>query len=265
MSDTTHSEHYDPTRTNVTFATLSAGSPTLDHMRSVLAVDSPRSLGESYNVLAVVNASSGPYLDMGRNQLVESIIGNEITRDSDWFVFLDDDIVFTPEAARALLDGATKYATRLASGPYACNDPYFGASICAYSLTHYDPDVHPAQIERNRLSDGRFFHPIPINACPESPVPIDAFGAGFMAVHTSLIAEMGAAYKNPQRWFAELVLDGFGLGEGEGMWLGEDLIFCLRAANFTTPYLIPDARVQHQKRQTLIVPEPSVAYPFTRD
>src|SRR5574343_106093 len=245
----------------VTFATLSAGQPLLDHMRSVMAVMNTDALGDGYEVVAAVSASSGPYLDMGRNQLIESLMSSPDTRASDWFIFLDDDIIFTPDAARALLDGARASNTLLASGPYACQDPYFGASICAYDLTLFDPDVHPAQVERNRLEDGKFFRPIPINACPTSPTPVSAFGAGFMAVHCTLLEKMAGSYRRPQQWFAELVLPGFDLGDGEGMWVGEDLVFCLRAHNFCRPYLIPDARVEHLKRQRLIVPEPSITYP----
>lgn len=251
----------------VTFATLSAGQPLLDHMRSVQTVMSSESLGERYKVLCHVSAASGPYLDMGRNQLVETLLNDPDTRDSDWFVMLDDDIVFTPENARDLLDHATSTPTPtlLASGMYACVDPNFGHSICAYNLTPYDPDVHPEAIAPHRLEDGRFFCPIPIDAAPTTSVPIDAFGAGFMAVHRDLLHRMGAAYKNPQRWFAELVLTGFNPSddpdaEPVGMWIGEDLIFCLRAANFTQPYLVP-VGVEHLKRQKLIVPAPTREYP----
>lgn len=49
----------------VTFATLSAGQPLLDHMRSVMAVMNTDALGDGYEVVAAVSASSGPYLDMG--------------------------------------------------------------------------------------------------------------------------------------------------------------------------------------------------------
>lgn len=244
------------TRIKVCFATLTAGSPQIHHVNSVLSVMSPDSLGSRYEVVGTINGTSGPYLDVGRNDLVLQALERT---DADWFIWLDDDIEFTADAARALLDAAIDSGHDIASGPYACIDPHFGLSICAYRLTPYDPDTHPERLAIAQLADGRFFHPIPLDACPTSPTEVSSFGAGFMATSRALLDLMRAHFAPPQPWFAEMVVPGI---DG-GMWLGEDHIFCLRASHLNRqPLLVPDARVTHIKRMKLAVPDPTRTYPW---
>lgn len=247
MSDTT-------SKPRVCFATLSAGQPLIQHVNCLLAAQSRDFLGPDFEVCNVITAHSGPYLDVGRNDLVARALSST---DADWFVWLDDDVQFTADAARTLLSTAIAMNRDFASGPYASWDPIFGPCIVAYRLTAYDPDIHPDAIAPHRLSDGRFFHPIPIDACPRVPTDVSSFGAGFMATSRKMLDHMRSMFANPQPWFAEQVLPGI---DG-GMWLGEDHVFCLRAGHIGYPaLLVPDAKVTHIKRTHIAIPEPTRDY-----
>lgn len=254
MSDTTP-------KPTVTFATLSAGHPHIAHMRSCQAVMAHGSLGPNYEVLAVTNGTSGPYLDIGRNQLVKQLLDDPVLATSDWFVFLDDDIAFTPSHATALLDAAIASNTRIASGPYWCLDPNFGEAICAYKLTPYDPAVHPESCHWSIQPDGQFLRVLRFDELGNDPLPVTSFGAGFMAVHRTLLEEFADAFAHPQKWFAEMVLPSGHPESQGGLWHGEDHMFCLRAiALGETPILVPGARgIIHYKTVGMVVPEPTTA------
>lgn len=241
----------------VTFATLTAGRPHIEHVRSTRAVMSPDSLGPGYKVLGVVDGISGPYLDIGRNQLVARLLADDTTSTSDWFIFLDDDIGFTPEHATALLDAAITHDTGCAGGPYVCFDPFYGQAICAYRAEHYSPDTHPEGLAPSVQPDGRVLVPVPLHSLPTVPTPVDSFGAGFMAVSRDLLERMRTAFVHPQEWFAELVVPS-GNPDTGGLWLGEDHVFCIRAAILgSRPLLVPDARVTHYKTAGFVVPDPT--------
>jgi len=250
MSDTSDT----PT---VTFATLSAGHPHIEHMRSCQSVMGRHSL-PGFEVIAVTSGTSGPYLDIGRNQLVARLLDDPLTAASDWFVFLDDDIAFTPEQATALLNGAIAQDTRIASGPYWCMDPNFGASICAYQLTAFDEATHPEACRWSVQPDGRFLRVLGFDELASDPLPVTSFGAGFMAVHRTLLLEMRGQFGHPQEWFAEMVIPSGHPDVVGGLWLGEDHMFCLRAGVMDEqPYLVPGARgIIHYKTVGMVVPEP---------
>lgn len=240
--------------TTVCFATLSAGQPLLAHVNSLLEIHPRTSLGPEFEVVNVITAQSGPYLDVGRNDLVANALAQST---ADWFIWLDDDVQFTPDAARTLLSTAITMSRDFASGPYASWDPIFGPCIVAYRLTDFDPDIHPEKIEPHRLADGRFFHPIPLDACPTAPTDVSSFGAGFMATSRVMLEDMQSKFANPQPWFAEQVIPGV----NGGIWLGEDHIFCMRAHHIGyPPLLVPDAKVTHIKRTHLQIPDPTRTY-----
>lgn len=254
MSDTSD-------KPTVTLATLSAGHPHIEHMRSCQAVMGRHSI-PGFEVLAVTNETSGPYLDIGRNKFVQELLADPTTAATDWFVFLDDDIAFTPEHVQRLLVGAINAGTRIASGPYWCLDPNFGEAICAYKLTTYDPEIHPEGCAWSIQPDGQWLRVLTFDELGDEPLPVTSFGAGFMAVHRTLLEDMGRAFRHPQKWFAEMVVpSGHPDSEG-GLQLGEDHMFCLRAiALGEQPYLIPGARgIIHYKTVGMVVPAPNSGY-----
>lgn len=269
MSDTSDTTTSDPddTRPKVLFAVMSAGSPRLSHVESVISIMGRDSLGPDLISLGVAFHQSGPYLDMGRNNLTAECMARS---DFDWLIYVDDDIQFTPEAASTLVTTAIAHDRHLACGPYASYDPVMGkVALVAYQLVPYDPTHHTDAQKMSRFVDGRFFHPIPADATPTVPTDISSAGAGFMAVSRHLLTEMAKQYAEPQPWWAVGPVPGFPDPDNPSrdnpvsaaVNIGEDHYFCLRAqAGGHRLLLVPDARVTHIKQMYLPVPDPSHRY-----
>lgn len=176
----------------------------------------------------------GPYIDVARNQVLEKFY-NEM--DEEYFLFFDSDIV----AMAADITNIMKYADpdRIVSGVYYNDFPEWGlrpvAGRWSWNERYKKESLIP--IDPKILED----------VDDDGLVKVDGCGAGFLLFHRSLLTRMIEAFGFPMPWFAEFVL------ERNGQWVGEDYIFCLRAALVGVPsYVAPEIRIGHMKTQMLV-------------
>jgi hypothetical protein len=165
----------------------------------------------------------GPYLDDGRNYVVEKFMDD----DCDVLLFVDSDIEFTPEQVMSLV-------------AYQTDQPgVYGG----WYANPADSEIRPVIYD---WKDKRFvqWSMEQTDACCENLRVVGALGCGFLSIHRDVLDAMAAAYAAPQPWFAELVV--------EGVHLGEDLTFALRAAQVGYPsQVLLDTRVNHYKTTRL--------------
>jgi len=177
--------------------------------------------------------SVGPYIDVARNQVLQKFY-QEL--DEEYFLFFDSDMV-------AMADDITKLMTyaspdRIVSGVYWNNFPDWGmrpvAGRWSYNERQKCESIIP--IDPRILKD----------VDDDGLVKVDGCGAGFLLFHRSLLDKMVEAFGWPMPWFAEFVL------ERNQQWVGEDYIFCLRAALVGVPsYVVPEVQIGHMKTQML--------------
>lgn len=181
---------------------------------------------------------SGPYLDDSRNRCVNWFF----TTDSDYLVFIDSDIGFNANQVFDLIETAHNNGVTILTGVYYNQ---FGNKLRALVHEWGDPaesqGIDPALLD----DDARDLIPLaPIHLTsfyPQNkPHPVDACGAGFVAIHRKVFIDMSARYALPQQFFAELCLGG--------IHMGEDLTFCVRAkAVGHQTYVLPSIEVDHYK------------------
>lgn len=181
---------------------------------------------------------SGPYLDDSRNRCVQWFY-NET--ESDYLLFIDSDIGFDANDAFQLIESAADNGISILTGVYYNQ---FGADLRALVYEWGNPA--DAGMNMNYLDDdAKNLNPLPAivlaGLYPQSkPHPVDACGAGFMAIHRKVFEDMSATYAVPQQFFAELCLGG--------IHMGEDLTFCVRAkAVGHSTYVLPSIEVDHYK------------------
>lgn len=172
---------------------------------------------------------AGPYLDTERNACVEWFINHCV---SDYLLFIDSDMSPKPEQAYDLCRIAIQNDLQLIGGTYY-NALDGAISPLAYLWRHDE-----ALGQRN-------LRPIP-QAALESMAEltdhaaVDAMGTGMMLIHRSVFDAMGSVYDKPTPWFAELDIDG--------IQMGEDFTFCVRAAAIgIQPYVAPRIVIDHYK------------------
>lgn len=172
---------------------------------------------------------AGPYLDTERNACVEWFINNCV---SDYLLFIDSDMSPRPEQAYELVRIAITNDLQLIGGTYY-NALDGVISPLAYLWRHDD------------TLGQRNLKPIP-QAALESMAEltdhaaVDAMGTGMMLIHRSVFDAFSQVYDKPTPWFAELDIDG--------IQMGEDFTFCVRAAAIgIQPYIAPRIIIDHYK------------------
>jgi hypothetical protein len=165
---------------------------------------------------------SGPYLDIGRNSMVDTFRSEKYAH-CDRLLFVDSDIGFTPEDIQQLVDDDLP----IVSGVYHSLFPT-GIHPIAYEWVEEGGRPRMTPIKKWNRPEG------------ENLVPVDGVGAGFLMIHRSVIDKFAAIYSHPQVWFGNDIR--------AGVELGEDLTFCVRATDLDIPTVV-DRRVQlaHQK------------------
>lgn len=186
--------------------------------------------------------TAGPYLDDERNRCVEWFL-NET--ESDYLLFVDSDIAFTPDQAHSLIAAAAKHSLQLVGGVYYSCFPQ-GVYPVVY-LWQHDQSLDA----RNLLSIPGHLLNRQAEIVRDGIVSVDAFGTGFMAVHRDLFLSLAKKFSRPTPYFAECVVNG--------VHMGEDMTFCIRAADpdiAVQPYVIPAIQVDHYKAAILRPPAP---------
>lgn len=231
---------------------LTRGNPRLEHTRARRAA-----IDAGVASLDLIQPGT-PYLDVERNKLVRLFLtglddeGERQFPDEylcDFMLMLDDDIEFTVEDVRAVVDLALKVhldtgIMPVVSGCY--RSTYHDQHITvAYTLADVDPRDGKRQLVPVSMED---------TIASKDPLVIDCAGAGFLLAHRSILLEMQEKYRHPQEFYSESHWpEEVAIKEGENSrWMGEDLIFCLRAQALGHPVLLHrGVRLKHFKTLAL--------------
>lgn len=242
------------TKVRVALCGLTRGEPRLEHMQA-----RRDAINAGVARLDILQPGT-PYLDVERNKLVRTFLTGLDEKGvrqfpeeylCDFLLMLDDDIEFTPEDVTAVVDLALKYHLDTGVMPVV--------SGC-YRSTYEDQHITVAYTlgDIDRKDGKRQLCPITLEETVESKVPIeiDAAGAGFLLTHRSTLLEMAEKFGDqyPQEFYSESAWpEDAALAKGEkARWMGEDIIYCLRAKSLGHPVLLHrGVRLKHYKTLAL--------------
>ena len=147
---------------------------------------------------------------------------------TDWLLWVDSDIILTPEAFKLIWDVADKNTKPVVTGTY------FVSKENEKTLMEPIPALFKEGKNKYELN---IIAPMPENAV----IPVDCAGFGFLLMHKSIISKIRQA--NPGY---SLFAEEQGIGDG---YIGEDIVFFrkLKNAGIST-YAHTGALVQHMKR-----------------
>ena len=147
---------------------------------------------------------------------------------TDWLLWVDSDIVLTPDSLKLVWGAADKISKPVVSGTY------FVSKENERSLMQPFPALFKEGSNKNEL---QIIHPLPQNEL----IKVDSAGFGFLLMHKSIIPKM-----------REVSPDYSLFAEEEGLadkYISEDIVFFrkLKAAGIDL-YAHTGALVQHMKR-----------------
>jgi len=147
---------------------------------------------------------------------------------TDWLLWVDSDIVLTPDSLKLVWGAADKISKPVVSGTY------FVSKENERSLMQPFPALFKEGSNKNEL---QIIHPLPQNEL----IKVDSAGFGFLLMHKSIIPKM-----------REVSPDYSLFAEEEGLadkYISEDIVFFrkLKAAGVDL-YAHTGALVQHMKR-----------------
>jgi hypothetical protein len=152
---------------------------------------------------------------------------------TDWILWVDSDIVLTPDSLKLIWNAADKISKPVVSGTY------FVSKENERSLMQPFPALFKEGINKNEL---QIIHPLPQNQL----IKVDSAGFGFLLMHKSIISKMRKI--SPEySLFAE--------EEGRGArYISEDIVFFTKLKEAGVElYAHTGAVVQHMKRFSLDV------------
>jgi GT2 family glycosyltransferase len=147
---------------------------------------------------------------------------------TDWLLWVDSDIVLTPDSLKLVWNAADKVSKPVVSGTY------FVSKENERSLMQPFPALFKEGSNKNEL---QIIHPLPQNEL----IKVDSAGFGFLLMHKSIVPKM-----------REISPDYSLFAEEEGLadkYISEDIVFFrkLKAAGIDL-YAHTGALVQHMKR-----------------
>jgi hypothetical protein len=147
---------------------------------------------------------------------------------TDWLLWIDSDIVLTPEALKLVWDSANKVSKPVVSGTY------FVSKENEKSLMQPFPALFMEGSNKHEL---QIVHPLP----PGQIVKVDSAGFGFLLMHKSIIPKMRKVSPDYSLFAEE---EGIG-----NKYISEDIVFFkkLKEAGVDL-YAHTGAVVQHMKR-----------------
>jgi hypothetical protein len=176
------------------------------------------------------------YLPSGRNYLVRKFL-EETT--APWLLFVDSDILFSPQDVDVLLSTADPMTRPVVAGSYA-NMNEAGSRTEVWWREEAQGGSDPFE----RLS----------------PVPLKACGMGFTLIHRRVLEAMRDSHEgsDPWIWFDTPYRPGVGerIDRYSGGRIGEDYEFCIRARELGfSIWGVPWIEVGHMKRSTVFPQE----------
>ena len=199
--------------TSTTIGTISGGAPVIGYVGGLL---SAQAAGAHISLKA-----SAPYLDVERNSMLYEFMENS---KDDFFVFVDDDIHFTAQDI-AYITSHDPERFPVVSGMYANG---FGDGLGIQTLAlRYRWDPLKSVMKHCVMTSEEFWSLPRVN---DHLVEVDACGAGFLAIHRSLLTRMRDIHGKHYSWFIEMVYND--------AWTGEDLMFCHRVKALGLPVMM---------------------------
>lgn len=214
--------------TSFSLGTIHPGNVTTVYMQSLIGLLNDPGDGDC-KFDELILKESGPYLDVARNQVVERFMAGS----ADVLLFVDADIIFTPDQAQSIVNKVTEEAP-IIGGLYVNHFTDHGIRPVALEWVKGDGDGPPLMV------------PVEMPATDDL-VSVDCVGTGFMAIHRTLLERFQTIFHAPSPWFAEEAMNG--------SQMGEDVTFCQRAVYLNYPVLLdPTIRLDHLKTIRLTPP-----------
>ena len=147
---------------------------------------------------------------------------------TDWLLWIDSDIVVTPDSLKLVWDSADKVSRPVVSGTY------FVSKENERSLMQPFPALFKEGSTKHEL---QIIHPLPKNEL----IKVDSAGFGFLLMHKSIVSKMREVSPD-----YSLFAEEEGIGD---KYISEDIVFFrkLKAAGVDV-YAHTGALVQHMKR-----------------
>jgi GT2 family glycosyltransferase len=147
---------------------------------------------------------------------------------TDWLLWIDSDIVVTPDSLKLVWDSADKVSRPVVSGTY------FVSKENERSLMQPFPALFKEGSTKHEL---QIIHPLPKNEL----IKVDSAGFGFLLMHKSIVSKMREVSSD-----YSLFAEEEGIGD---KYISEDIVFFrkLKAAGVDV-YAHTGALVQHMKR-----------------
>jgi hypothetical protein len=147
---------------------------------------------------------------------------------TDWLLWIDSDIVVTPDSLKLVWDSADKVSRPVVSGTY------FVSKENERSLMQPFPALFKEGSNKHEL---QIVHPLPKNEL----IKVDSAGFGFLLMHKSIVPKMREVSPD-----YSLFAEEEGIGD---KYISEDIVFFrkLKAAGIDA-YAHTGALVQHMKR-----------------
>ena len=150
---------------------------------------------------------------------------------TDWLLWVDSDIVITPDSLKLVWDSADKVSRPVVSGTY------FVSKENERSLMQPFPALFKEGSNKHEL---QIIHPLPKNEL----IKVDSAGFGFLLMHKSIVPKLREVSPN-----YSLFAEEEGVGD---KYISEDIVFFrkLKATGIDL-YAHTGAVVQHMKRFSL--------------
>ena len=147
---------------------------------------------------------------------------------TDWLLWVDSDIVITPDSLKLVWDSADKVSRPVVSGTY------FVSKENERSLMQPFPALFKEGSNKHEL---QIIHPLPKNEL----IKVDSAGFGFLLMHKSIVPKLREVSPN-----YSLFAEEEGIGD---KYISEDIVFFrkLKSAGIDL-YAHTGAVVQHMKR-----------------
>ena len=178
-----------------------------------------------------VGCGTGPLLSRARNRLVQQFLEGTY----DYFLWTDTDITFAYEDLALLM----QLDKDIAGSVYLTLDGQDQPTVAHLEL---DPEAEEGSPR---------YRDVPVHSCydensnPKEPFVVSGLGCGFTLIKREVLVALAVSHGGTARlWpYAET-------GEEEGF--GEDLTFCLRAAELGfESWVVPASKVGHTKEIVL--------------
>lgn len=180
----------------------------------------------------------GPYLDDGRNTVIEKALA-DTDNPFDYLLFVDSDISWTPDDVTKIVAAAEAHVDEPAIFTGAYSSTREGNQFVVVG------DYEPGTFNVDCFTLERFYEIY--TEVGDGVIRVDGAGAGFMLIPRIIIETLLDLYGPPVPWFCEPIIDG--------VHHGEDYGFCMRAAHEGFPtYLVPSITLLHNKTVALGFP-----------